>query len=356
MTRSAPGSVHDILRLGNAFCEAQALLTAVELNLFTVLCDGPATEPDIRRLLNLHGRGLRDLLRLLVALGLLREEDGRYRNADVAELHLVEGRPGYVGGALLGAKANLYPLWGELTETLRSGRPRSAADGFAAMLNDPAELRRYTRMMDGALQPLVPGILKAVDWPAHRTVLDVGGCRGDLVGQLLQAHPGLTGHVFDLPQMEPLFDEHMAELGTTGRARFHSGDFFADPLPRADVLILGHILHNWSRERREQLMRAAFKAVNPGGVLLVHDRMIDAAHPTVDNLVTSLVMALVTEEGEEYAIDELVELASSAGFASVSHQPLDHNETLVVCRSGEPGRRAAGRPARNQRRPEGARP
>ncbi|WP_236051697.1 acetylserotonin O-methyltransferase [Nonomuraea cypriaca] len=326
-------TMHDILRLANAFCESQALLSAVELDLFGALRDGPATERDLRLRLGLHGRGLPDLLRLLVVLGLLHEDGGRYRNAEVADRHLVGGGPGYAGGALLGVKANLYPLWGELTETLRTGRPRSASDDFAAMLDDPDELRRYTRMMDGTLQPLVPELLKAVDWAAYRSFLDIGGCRGDLAGQLVQAYPHLTGHVFDLPQLEPLFDEHMADQGTTGGVIFHSGDFFADPLPQADVLILGHVLHNWSRDRREQLMRAAFRAVRPGGVLVVHDRMIDAARPTVDNLVTSLVMALVTEEGEEYAIDEVIELAESAGFASASHQPLDDNETLVVCRT-----------------------
>ncbi|MFD8561024.1 methyltransferase [Streptosporangium canum] len=334
MVSTAPGigSVHGILRLGNAFCQAQALLTAVELDLFTVLHGGPATEREIIGRLGLHGRGLRDFLRLLVALGLLEEEDGRYRAAAGPDRYLVSGLPGYVGGALLGAKANLYPVWDGLTETLRSGRPRSAADGFAAMLDDPEQLRRYVRMMEGTLRPLIPLLAEAVDWSGYRSVLDVGGCRGGLAGQLVITHSGLAGHVFDLPQMEPLFREHMAELGTAGAVRFHAGDFFRDPLPRADVLILGHILHNWPHGQREELVRKAFRAVNPGGVLLVHDRMLDDEHPDIDNLLASLIMALVTEEGSEYTIGELTELAGAAGFASVSHRRLDDNETLVLCR------------------------
>ncbi|GAA3083752.1 methyltransferase [Streptosporangium carneum] len=334
MTSTAPdvGSAQGILRLGNAFCQAQALLTAVELDLFTVLRGGPATAEDVARLLGLHGRGLRDFLGLLVALGLLEEEDGLYRNAAGPDRHLVGGLPGYVGGALLGAKTNLYPVWGGLTETLRSGRPRSTADGFAAMLDDQRELRRYAFMMEGALRPLLPRLLEAVDWSGHRSVLDAGGCRGALVGRLVAANPGLTGHVFDLPQMEPLFEEHMAELGTAGAVTFHSGDFFRDPLPRADVLVFGHVLHNWSPVRRERLMRKAFQAVNPGGALLVHDRMLDDERPVVDNLLASLIMALVTEEGSEYTVGELAELAGAVGFASVERRPLDDDETLVVCR------------------------
>ncbi|MWK36728.1 methyltransferase [Actinomadura sp. J1-007] len=342
MVTAAPdtGTAHGILRLGNAYCEAQALLTAVELGLFTALHGAPATDRDLGERLGLPGRGLRDLLALLAALGLLLEEDGRYRNTPAADEHLVAGRPGFVGGSLLGAKANLYPLWNGLTETLRSGKPRSTSDGFEAMLRDPEELRRYIRMMEGALAPLVPGLVSAIDWTARRSVLDVGGCAGDLAGRLVTEFPWLTGRVFDLPQMAGPFDERMAELGLAGKVRFHAGDFFRDPLPRADVLILGHVLHNWSPERREILIRKAFQAVRPGGVLMVHDRMLADARPAVDNLVASLIMALVTEEGEEYTVGELSGLAESAGFASVTHRPLEDNETLVLCeKAPAPGRR-----------------
>lgn len=331
MTGSVPDSAQRILRLGNAFCEAQALLTAVELDLFSALHAGPATADELRRRLGLHGRGLRELLDLLVLLVLLECDDGRYRNAPAADRHLVADRPDYVGGFLRGAKTNLYPLWNGLTDTLRTGRPQSAGDTFAAMLDDPPALRRYARMMDGVLQPLLPGLLAALDWSAHGSVLDVGGCQGTLVGQLVTAHPGLTGHVFDLPQMRPVFDGHMAALDVADRVRFHAGDFFRDPLPDADVVVFGHVLHNWEHRQREQLMGAAFRAVRPGGVLLVHDRMLDDKNPRVDALVASLIMALVTEEGSEYPIAELVTLARSVGFASVSHQPLDDNETVVLC-------------------------
>jgi len=329
------GSVQGILRLGNSFCEAQALLTAVELNLFTLLDGSPATEEDIRGRLALNGRGLRDFLRLLVALGVLKEEAGRYRNAAGAARYLISGQDAYVGGYLLGAKANMYPVWDGLTETLRTGLPRSPADSFAAMLDDPGQLRRYVRMMEGVLRPLVPQLIEALDWSGYSSVLDIGGCQGSLVGQLVTAYPGLTGHVFDLPQIEPLFDERMAEFGTAGMVRFHSGDFFRDPLPSADVLIFGHILHNWPRDRRERLVRKAFQTLNPGGALLVHDRMLDDKRADIDNLVASIVMALVTEEGAEYTTGELAELAASAGFTSVSPRRLGDNETLVICRKDD---------------------
>lgn len=336
------GSAEGIARLGNAFCQAQAVLTAVDLGLFTALADGPATESDIRARLRLDGRGLHEFLRLLVLLGLLNEESGRYRNGPGAGRCLVGGRPGYIGGLLIGAKTNLYPLWAGLGETLRTGRPQSTADGFTDMLNDASRIRGYVRMMEGALEPLLPALTEAVRQTAEcGTVLDVGGGRGRLVGRLVRDCPGLTGHVFDLPQMEPLFHEHMAEIGTATAVRFHAGDFFRDPLPAADILVFGHILHNWSLKRREFLVRKAYDAVRPGGALLVHDRMLDDEYANADNLIAALIMTLVTEEGEEYPVGELAGLAVAAGFTSVTSQPLDSNETLVCCRKGRPAQSAA---------------
>ena len=330
--------VHDtetaagIIRLGNAFCDAQALLTAAQLDLFTVLAEhGPASLERVRELLGLHGRGLRDFLRLLVALGLLEHADGRYRNAPDTARYLVGEQQPSVAGFLRGLGSNMYPVWGGLTETLRTGAPRSTGERFEDMLNDPDALLHYARMMDGLIQVVGPLLIKAVDFDDARTVLDVGGCRGNLISQLLTAHPHLHGIVFDLPQMRPLFDRYTAEQGVADRASFHSGDFFADPLPTADVVILGHVLHNWRAEAREHLVRAAFQALRPGGTLLVHDRMLDDELSNIDNLLASLMMALVTEEGAEYPIAELRQFAHDAGFDSVRHQPLDDNETLVIC-------------------------
>lgn len=326
------GTAAGIIRLGNAFCDAQALLTAAQLDLFTVLAEqGSASLERVRELLGLHGRGLRDFLHLLVALGLLEHVDGRYRNAPNAASYLVGEQQPSVAGFLRGLGSNMYPVWGGLTETLRTGAPRSTGERFEDMLNDPDALLHYARMMDGLIQVVGPLLIKAVDFADAQTVLDVGGCRGNLISQLLTAHPHLHGVVFDLPQMRPLFESYMAEQGIADRASFRGGDFFTDPLPEADVVILGHVLHNWRAEAREHLVRAAFRALRPGGTLLVHDRMLDDEPSNVDNLLASLMMALVTEEGAEYPIAELREFAVAAGFDSVRHQPLDDNETLVIC-------------------------
>jgi SAM-dependent methyltransferase len=325
------GTAAGLLRLGNAFCDAKALLTAVELDLFGALKDGPATEEEIRERLRLHGRGLADFLHLLAALGVLVKTGEAFGNAAGAQRHLVPGGESYIGGFLQRSNRNLYPAWGRLSEALRTGKPQSGGS-FAEVLERPAVLRQFIGMMDALTQQLAPELSKAIDWSVYGSVLDVGGCRGNLAGHLVKAHPHLTGKVFDLPAMRPHFDEHIAGMGLTGALTFHGGDFFRDGLPSADVVVLGHVLHDWDRQQRAELIGKAFAAVNPGGLLLVYDRMLSEGPGLVENLVISLDMLLVTDGGSEYPAEEIHEHARAAGFDSTSQQSLSDYDTLVICR------------------------
>ncbi|MGH3898012.1 MAG: methyltransferase, partial [Pseudonocardiaceae bacterium] len=319
-----------ILRLGNAFCDAKALLIAVELDLFTALHNDPATEEQVRQRLGLHGRGLSDFLNLLVALGLLRRTNGGYGNAAGADGYLVRGERSYVGGFLERSNRNLYPAWGRLAQALRTGEQQSGSD-FTKVLNNPAVLAQFVDMMDALTNMVGPPLIDSFDWPDSGTVLDVGGARGNLAAQVVKAQPQLTGIVFDLPQMTPLFDEMISQYGLTGTVQFHGGDFFTDELPPADVVIMGHVLHDWNPDQRRILVAKAFRAVSPGGALLAYDRMLDDQPDHVENLVISLDMLLVTEGGSEYPVNELRTNAQNTGFTSITDQPLGDYDTLMIC-------------------------
>ncbi|MQY11628.1 N,N-dimethyltransferase OxyT [Streptomyces sp. RB5] len=322
-----------IIRLSNAFCDAKALMTAVELGLFTKLREtGPATEEEIRQAHGLHGRGLSDWLNLLTALGLLERRGGRYGNAKGADSFLVQGEKEYVGGFVERSNRNLYPAWGKLTDALRTGEQQSGSH-FDVVIQNPQILRQFTGMMDALTNVVGPELVEAFDWGPYGSVLDIGGCRGNLCSIIVGSRPHLTGHVFDLPQMEPLFDEKIAERGLTGKMNFHGGSFFTDDIPvTADVVTLGHVLHDWDAEQREKIVAKAFGAVNPGGALLVYDRMLEDGPAYVENLVISLDMLLVTDGGSEYPAAEVVSHAHKAGFASVEASPLSDYDTLLVCR------------------------
>jgi SAM-dependent methyltransferase len=331
MTGANTSSPAGILRLANSFCDAKALLTAVELGLFAALRDGAASQQEIAARLGLHGRGLGDWLDLLTELRLLVREDGRYRNSEGAGRYLVRGEASYIGGFIERANRNLYPAWGRLAEALKTGQQQSGSS-FAAVIGNPGVLAQFIASMDALTRVLGPQLIDAYPgWAGYQSVLDVGGCQGSLAAQLVAAFPHLAAAVFDLPQMEPFFSEMAQQRELAGKLTFHGGDFFTDPLPAADIVVLGHVLHDWDAAQREFLVVKAYDSVSPGGVLLVYDRMLDRESSRVENLVISLDMLLVTDGGSEYTVTELAGAARRAGFVSVEHRPLGAADTLAIC-------------------------
>ncbi|GAA3564174.1 methyltransferase [Amycolatopsis ultiminotia] len=333
--RTAPCVIPDLrsgdnlLRFGTLFCHAKIVLTAVELGVFPALDGAPATGGELARRLGLRGRGAADFFRTLAAIGVLDCRDGRYHNSAGAHDYLVPGRPGYLGGFLLGANSLLYPAYDGLAEALRTGHTP-----FAQSPTRPPrgrrELEKYAAMKDGLHDSVGRDLTHAFPWPGRGYVVELGGCRGNVLGHVLRAHPELTGGVFDLPQFEPLFTDHMAERGLASRTAFHGGAVFAADLPAADVLICGHVLCRRPPDDRRKLVHKAFHALGDGGVLLVYDRMLGERDDR-ESLVAGLSLLLVTDGGGEYPLTALTEDALDAGFGSVTATPLGAFDTLAVC-------------------------
>lgn len=326
----------DIKRLGYGFCHAKLLLTATELGLFADLDQhGPATAAQVADRLALSGRGLTDFLNALAAMGLLARTGGSFALTPAARVHLVPTSAGFLGGFLSRSNRVLYPAWGRLADALRTGEPQvsSARDGaFERMLADPDQRRHYLDMMDSVNGPLASLLADAYDWSTARDLVDVGGARGNLAANLVRARPHLSATVFDLPVNADSHAEHMAVVCPPNVVSFVGGDFFVDALPEGDVLILGHVLHNWSSGERALLVKKAFDAVRPGGALLVYDAMLDDEAADLDRLVVSLNMLLVTKGGSEYPASECQRWMAGAGFVDVTSAPLGSNDTLVVGR------------------------
>ncbi|WP_378740297.1 methyltransferase [Nocardia brasiliensis] len=324
----------DIKQLANAFCHAKLLLTAHEVGVFGWLAaNGPADADRIAAGTGLHPRGVGDLLRGLALLDLLVEDEAGYRNSPIVRQTLVPGAPEYLGGFLRRADHMLYPTWGSLAEALRTGRPQATgagADAFRRMLADPGQRAQYLRMMDSASTPVAHRLAEVFDWSRYRTVADIGGCRGNLAGILLRHHSGLRATVFDLAPMGPELTAHLSAQGVADRAEFVAGDFFTDTLPSADVLILGHVLHNWSSAERAKLVAKAFQAVRPGGALLIYDAMYTGSTDDLARVLVSINMLLVTEGGSEYPVAEAVDWLAAAGCTSHETVPLGSADTLLI--------------------------
>jgi hypothetical protein len=333
-----PPSPARIVQLGGAFMASKALLSAVELGLFTALAEhGPQNAEALRRRLGLHGRGAPDFFDALVALGVLaRGEDGRYANAPDADLFLDRRKETYVGGWLEMFNARLYGFWGALTEALRTGEPQNESKGggedlFGPLYADPARLEAFLRAMSGASLPVARALAERFPWGRYRTFIDIGCAQGCLPVQVAKAHPHLTGGGFDLPQVRPVFESYVAERGLADRLRFHAGDFFADPLPAADVLVMGHVLHDWDLATKRTLLAKAHAVLPEGGALVVYELLIDDARRiNAAGLLMSLNMLIETRGGFDYTGADCAGWMREAGFRESRVEPLTEIQSMVV--------------------------
>jgi hypothetical protein len=325
-----------IIQLGAGFFASKTLLSAIELGLFTALGAGPLDAEALRRRLGVHERGARDFFDALVALGMLeRGKDGRYANTVETGFYLDRAKETYVGGLLEMMNERLYGFWGGLTEALRTGRPQNEAkaggDLFAALYADEGRLERFLRSMTGVSLLTARAIGAQFPWAEVGSVVDVGTAQGCLPVQLARAHPHLACIGFDLPQVRPVFERYVAEHGLAGRVRFEAGSFFEDALPAADVVVMGHILHDWDLPTKRMLIAKAHAALPPGGRLLVYDLVIDderRRNPAA--LLMSLNMLIETPGGFDYTGAECTRWMREAGFSDARVESLPGDHAMVI--------------------------
>jgi hypothetical protein len=326
-----------ILQLGLGFWGPKVLLSAVELGVFTELARGPADLTTLTSRLGLHSRPARDFLDALVALGMLERREGRYANTPETDHFLDRTKPSYVGGMMEMANDRLYPFWDHLTEALRTGKPQNeskadpGASFFQALYADPARLRAFLQGMTGLSLGAASAIARKFPWGDYRTFADVGGAQGALPVQVCLAHPHLTGVNFDLPVVGPIFTEYAASFGLRDRLRFLAGDFFQDPLPRADVLVMGHILHDWDLAQKKALIGKAHAALPAGGALLIYEALIDDERKeNAFGLLMSLNMLIETPGGFDYTGADCSRWLREAGFRETRVEHLIGPDSMVV--------------------------
>jgi hypothetical protein len=324
-----------ILQVGHAFRAAKALLSAVELGIFTVLAEGPTDLDALSKRVGIHPRGARDFLDALVALGMLRRDDGnRYANTPETDLYLDRGKPTYIGGELEHFSAYVFPRWSLLTPALQTGQPQSgtrATGHYSAVYTDRAALETLVKGMTGGTLPVAKALAAKFAWQKHKTIIDIGTAQGCLPVQIALAHPHIAGGGFDLPAVRPLFEHYVAEHGLSHRLRFYSGDFLQDALPSADVLVLGRILHNWDLTTKKLLLKNAYEALSPGGVLIVYERLIDDERRTnAAALLASLNMLIMTAGGFDFTAADCIGWMCDAGFRDVRVEPLTSEMSMLV--------------------------
>lgn len=325
-----------ILQLGMGFWASKTLLSAVSLGLFSELAQGPLERREIQRRLGLHERSARDFLDALVALRLLTRDGERYGNSAEADFFLDREKPSYLGGLLEMMDRRLFGYWNRLTDGLKSGLPQNEArdgqeDVFGAIYADPAILRNFLGAMTGVSRMTAKAIAEAFDWSKVRSFVDVGCAQGGCTVEIASRHPHLTGIGFDLPAVGPVFTEFVRERGLSDRLRFESGSFFEQPIPAADVLVMGHILHDWDMAEKRLLLAKAHAALPAGGSLIVYDAMIDdERRENAFGLLMSLNMLIETKGGFDYTGADCMGWMREAGFRAATVTRLTPTHAMAV--------------------------
>jgi 2-polyprenyl-3-methyl-5-hydroxy-6-metoxy-1,4-benzoquinol methylase len=324
-----------IVQLGFGYWGSKTLLSAVELGLFTELADGPLPLDEIRSRLGLHERAARDFLDALVALGMLQREQGKYANTPATDLYLDRGKPGYIGGMLEMMSARLFSFWADLTEGLKTGQPQNEAkhggDLFDTLYGDPARLEQFLSAMTGLSLGIAHAIANKFAWSQYRSFVDIGAAQGGLPVVLAQTHKHLTGIGADLPVVGPIFQKYVASHGLQDRLKFATLNFFKQPLPNADVVIMGHILHDWDLPTKKMLLAKAYDALPPGGAVIVFDAIIDDERKSnAFGLLMSLNMLIETRGGFDYTGADCAAWMRETGFKQTRVEHLSGPDSMVV--------------------------
>jgi hypothetical protein len=313
-----------IMQTATAFWASKVLLTAVELDLFSTLGNGSMTARELGETLGLHPRGTYDFFDALVALKFLDREgdgpEGRYQNTLETAAFLDRKSSRYIGGLPEMLNARLFGFWNDLGTALKTGQPQTEVKVhgkpiFEELYSSEAKLGQFLDAMTGFQAANFHQLAEKFDFSRYQTVSDIGGALGLLSRIVGLHHSHLTFTTFDLHQVVPLAQKSIEDAGMAERITTVSGDFFADDLPKADVVTMGNVLHDWNLEKKKVLINKAYDAVLPGGAFIAIENLIDdERRENAFGLLMSRNMLIEFGDAFDYTRANFCEWCSEVGF------------------------------------------
>jgi hypothetical protein len=335
-------SFERIWKLALGFRASKCILSAVSLGVFTQLAAGPMDESSLRNATGINARGSRDFFDMLVALNILKRTGDMYENTPESAHFLDRAKPTYIGGFLEMCDSRLYGFWGSLNDALLTGKAQSEVgkkdsenELFSSIYSSPEKLQRFLRAMTGLSIATGRALAREFPWEQVSSFVDVGAAQGAVAVQLAHIHPHLRGVGMDLPAVEPVFQSYVDEHGLSDRLQFLARDFFKSPLPSADVIVMGQILHDWGMQTRRMLLKKAFDALPDRGSLIVYETLIDDEREKADaGLLMSINMLIMTPEGGNFTGRDCRQWMMDAGFSRTSVHHLTGPDWMVVGTKG----------------------
>lgn len=322
--------------LAVGYQRSMVLLSASRLGIFGALCDGPLPADEIARRCGTHPRSTAMLLNACASLGLLRKGAGSFENSPVAERFLVPGKPTSLA-YYLGLMEDGYEKWRNLAKSVAENRRASSPERDSG--RDPDWNRRFTMAMHQGARSIARQVARSLELPGRRRLVDVGGGPGTFAIELVRRNPGLEALVFDLPGVLEITKEIVAATKLKGRIHLQPGDYHKDSLGRdLDVVLLFGILHSESPANRRMLLRKAWDALVPGGLVVTRQFLLeqDRAGP-IEAVLFSLHMLLNTDSGEAYTWEDMKSLMEECGFIEPSLKLVSLRRPYSLVLARKPG-------------------
>jgi (2Fe-2S) ferredoxin/predicted O-methyltransferase YrrM len=319
-----PDDLNDRIR---GFQESRVILTALELDLFTLIGDGHTGE-GVAASAGTNPRATEMLLNTLCAMGLLTKQNGTFRNAPASARYFCAASADNARPALLHT-AHLWVRWSTLTDCVRAGTSVTPRE-TGARGDDWTE--PFIAAMHRNATERAPLVLRAVDAGASRRMLDIGGGSGAYSIAFASANPALTSDIVDVAEVVPIAQRHIRQAGVEGRVSVHVGDLRRDRFGEGyDLAFLSAICHMLSPEENRDLLGRCHRALSPGGRIAIQDFILepDKTAPRFAALF-ALNMLVGTPAGSSYSVTEYTEWLRAAGFENVRHVRLPGPTGLMI--------------------------
>jgi len=303
-----------IQQMATAFKESRILLSAFELDLFTILGREKLTSDEVAIISDTDIRATDRLLNALCALGLIRKENKRFSNTEASTRYLVKGEEGYMSGLM--HTVHLWKSWSTMTDAVKKG---GRVAGKSIKEEDPLWTTAFIEAMHYRAVKASAEVIARLDLAGVSRVLDVGGGSGAYAMGFVTASPDITVTVFDLPDVVPLAGKYINESGMGDRIEVIEGDYHIDEFGRGfDLVFLSAIIHSNSPEQNRSLIEKGAKALNQGGQIVIQDFIVneDRAGPFFSALF-ALNMLVGTESGDTYTEPETRNWLTQAGFSDI---------------------------------------
>ena len=312
---SGKEQVMAVFKKARAFWEARILMTAAELDVFSVLLDEPKTASGVSEKLSSNTRATEMLLNALVAMDMLVKNDGAFRVKPGLEKALSSSAPETIVPLVL-HMAHLWETWGTLTEIVQKGK---AEKSFDTLERDEKGIKAFIGAMHTIGRGVAQGVVAKLDLSGKEHLIDVGGGSGVYTIAALSAAPGMRATIFDRPMVVEIAKQKIAEENLSDRVTFVKGDFYKDDLPSGhDIALLSAIIHQNSPEQNVGLYRKVYDALVPGGTVVVRDHVMSEDHTkTVEGALFAINMLVATPEGGTYSFEEIKRDLQAAGFNDI---------------------------------------